>query len=102
VEPSISGSPILLTANFVWNPSASHFEEHRFIVSAYVIAADPSENESFFYYLADRYMTFDKYEVTIDDDGSHKTGLFVAEKPEILARLKRVKAEEERRKQAPH
>ncbi len=93
-ERTISPSPILVTANFVWGYEEGHFSDHRFIVSAYLLkeGLDP---EFFTYELDDRYMTLLKY--ASDDSAS----VLSSEKAEILSRLKRVKAEEERQQQAP-
>jgi hypothetical protein len=94
-ESSVSDAPILVTANYVWGDSEARFDDHRFIVSAYVLKTSLMAPEDFSYRLEDRYMTIRKY---ASDD---RTGVLAAEKPEILARLKRVKAEEERRKKTP-
>jgi hypothetical protein len=87
-EPSVSDAPIFVTADFVWGPLETHPENHRYIISVYLI--DRSTDR---YYLEDRYMTARKYE---GDLGFEKKEVLDGEKPEILARLKRVKAERER------
>jgi hypothetical protein len=46
------------------------------------------------YYLEDRYMTVRKYDL------DNNAGILGSEKPEILARLRRVKAEMERENKA--
>jgi len=99
-EASLSDAPIFVTADYVWGPSESHFDYHRFIVSAYVLKLrEPAFSDSFTYSLDDRYMTVRKYPSL--DDEKNKVDILGSEKPEIIARLKRVKAEAEReRKQA--
>jgi hypothetical protein len=92
-EPTISPSSIFVTANFVWGPSESHVDKHRYIISAYVI-----DDESSGYYLEDRYMTVLTYD---GEFGFEKTDVLVAERNEILTRLRRARAERERRQQAP-
>jgi len=91
-EPSISDAPIFITADAEWGIGEAHHDRHRYILSVYVMDEDES------YHLQDRYMTVRAYEETPNLD---KPEIFDGEKPEILARLQRVKAEEERRKQAP-
>jgi hypothetical protein len=86
-EPAVSESPILITADFVWELGENHPDNHRYIISAYVLNPDTDH-----YYLDDRYMTTRKYE---GDFGFDKAEVFVGEKPEIIARLKRAKAERE-------
>jgi hypothetical protein len=85
-EPGISESAIFLTAEFVQGPGPDegHYGPHRFIISAHFPIPDADGN---FYYLQDRYMTVRKYDYEKDD-------ILAAEKPEILARLQRVKAAE--------
>lgn len=90
---SISDAQIFLTAEYAWGSDEAHYDEHRYVVSAYVmkrtsIVDDPT------YYLEDRYMTVRKYDLENAD-------ILVSEKQEILARLARVKAETERQKQTP-
>jgi hypothetical protein len=81
-DSTISDAAIFVTANFVWGPDEAHYDKHRYIISAFVrqpsIIGDP-------YYLADQYMTVRKYDLDKDD-------ILASEKPEILARLRRVKA----------
>jgi hypothetical protein len=97
-DPSISDAPILLTADFEWSPDEARFDEHRFLISAYLMRSIlPGAADLFTYALEDRYLTVRKY-VTPD---STKAAILAAEKSEILARLKRVKAEEERRAKTP-
>jgi hypothetical protein len=91
-EPSISRTKIFVTADFAWGPDEGHYGEHRYTISAYVqkitFLLDTPH-----YYLADRYMTTRKYEL----DAS----ILASERQEILARLRRVKAESERHPQPP-
>ena len=87
--PSISGSPIFVTADYVWGPGESHYEDHRYIISTYVWKHS-SLTEDFRYYLEDTYMTVRKYDVDAD------ANVLSSEKTEILSRLKRVKDERER------
>ena len=91
VDSSISDAPIFVTADFVWGPDESHYSDHRYIISAYVRRAS-TLIDGLHYYLEDRYMTVHRYasEDNVDILGS--------EKQEILARLKRVKAEMDRQK----
>ena len=78
-NPAISQAQIFVTADFVWGPDESHYEPHRYIISAYTIF----ENR---YYLEDRYMTARKYDLDANAD------ILNSEKQEILARLRRIKA----------
>lgn len=91
-ETTISNSPIFITAEDVWGPDEAHYGEHRYIVSAYVRTYS-FELDDLSYHLADRYMTVRKYELESAD-------ILASEKPEILARLRRVKAEMERENKA--
>ena len=81
--PAVSDAPIFATADYVQGPDESHISEHRYIISTY--ARRPSTLvDGLYYYLEDQYMTVRKY-----SEGAH---ILNSEKPEILARLKRVKA----------
>jgi hypothetical protein len=84
--PEISDSKVFLTADGVWGPREAHYTDHRYIVSAYVRRPDDFDGRS--YYLADQFMSVRSY--------GYKNGelddVLGAEKPEILARLERVKA----------
>jgi hypothetical protein len=94
-DPSISDAPIFVTADFVWD-SDGHFSDHRFTISAYVLETPfLGLPDSFSYALDDRYMTVRKYPGLNADPGDPDAtaGVLNSEKPEILARLKRVKAE---------
>lgn len=83
-EATISDRKIFVTADFVWGDEG-HYAEHRFLISSYVWKdSPPADDES--YFLEDRYMTVRHYDLEAKDD------VLTAEKPEILARLKRVKA----------
>jgi hypothetical protein len=81
---SISDSKLFVTADYVWGPDDSHYGEHRYIISAYVRRSSSIlDNRS--YYLDDRYMTASKYNLDTNAD------VLGSEKPEIIARLRRVK-----------
>jgi hypothetical protein len=83
--PAISEAPVFVTADFVWGPGESHYEPHRYTVSAYVWQhSDLTDSDA--YWLDDRYMTARKYDLEAGDD------LLVSEKSEILARLGRIHA----------
>ena len=86
-EPAISESAMFLTAEFVWGagPEEGHYGPHRYIISAYFPSPSADDDR---YHLQDRYMTVRKYDY-------EKADILAAERPEILARLKRVKAAEE-------
>jgi len=74
---------IFVTADFVWGPDEAHYQNHRYIVSAYAYKHETlTDSES--YFLEDRYMTAKKYDLEGKDD------VLASEKPEILARLKRL------------
>ena len=90
--PALSDAPIFATADYVWGPDESHYSEHRYIVSTY--ARRPSSLlDGLRYYLEDQYMTTRKY-----GEGAQ---ILSSEKPEILARLRRVKAETQRPARKP-
>ncbi len=86
-DRTISDSPIFVTEDFVWGPDEAHYSPHRYIVSSYVLK-HPKELDGVFYYLEDRYMTTRTYNL----DTAPPPDILAAEKPEILARLRRVKA----------
>lgn len=90
-DTSLSDAPIFVTADFVWGPDEGHYSDHRYMISAYVRRAS-TLIDGLHYYLEDRYMTVRKY-------ASEDVDILGSEKQEILARLKRVKAEPERQKQ---
>jgi hypothetical protein len=75
--PSISGSKIFVTASYVLGEDEAHFFEHRYMISTYVRRGPD------LYQLADQYTTIHKYDAAKDH-------ILDAERPEILARLKRV------------
>jgi hypothetical protein len=92
-DTSISDAQIFVTADYVWGPDEGHYDKHRFIISAY--ARKPSSYaHGLFYYLGDRYMTVHRY----DSDAN----ILASEKQEILARLKRLKAETKLEQQEAH
>jgi hypothetical protein len=89
-DPAISESPIFLTAEFVWGPGESHYEPHRYMVSAYVfknveLLDDPV------YCLEDSYMTVRKYDLEAGGD------VLSSERQEILSRLVRAKLAADKR-----
>lgn len=84
-DSGTSSAQIFVTADAVWGPDEGHFGEHRYMISAYVLA--PSTGELHSYYLEDRYMTVRKY------DSEAKIEVLAPERQEILARLRRIKAE---------
>lgn len=81
--PSISNALIFLTADYVWGPDEGHIGEHRYLISAYVWKELPMLNYPT-YYLDDQYMTVKKYDV------EGRADVLGSEKPEIIARLKRL------------
>ncbi|HEV2202182.1 MAG TPA: hypothetical protein VGR73_20370 [Bryobacteraceae bacterium] len=97
-EPSISEAPIFLTAERFWGPEEPHFGDFRFMVSTYLLRFRP-DSESFHYDLEDQYLTARRYPTVFV--GTERPSLLDSEKPEILARLKRVKAEAERQARTP-
>jgi hypothetical protein len=90
--PAISDAPIFATADYVTGPDEAHYSEHRYIVSTYV-RRPSSPLDGLYYYLEDQYMTTRKYL-----ENAH---ILSSEKPEIIARLKRVKAENQRHPRTP-
>jgi hypothetical protein len=83
-DETISDAPIFLTAEYIWGPSEGHVDDHRYIVSAYVWSfSSLIVNQG--YFLQDRYMTARRY--TVADK------ILDGEKPDILARLRRLKAD---------
>jgi hypothetical protein len=90
---SISDAPIFVTADYKWGPDESHSSPHRYMVSAYV--RKPMAEGGDRYFLEDRYMTVRIY------DFDAKPDILTSEKPEILTRLRRVKAETARRRGTP-
>jgi hypothetical protein len=82
-DQTISSSPIFVTADFVWGPDEAHYDNHRYIVSAYVYRHQALlDNDS--YFLGDRYMTANKYNSDAGND------VLASEKQEAFARLKRL------------
>jgi len=82
-DSSLSEGQMFLTADYAWGPDEGHFGEHRYTISVYVLDHD-------LYYLADRYMTVRKYDLETAD-------VLGSEKHEILARLRRIRAETQKR-----
>jgi hypothetical protein len=83
-EPSISDAKIFVTADYEWGPDEAHYDDHRYIISAYLFLKSPLTGDSS-YYLQDRYMTLRKYDLESNDD------VLALEKQEIVSRLLRVK-----------
>jgi hypothetical protein len=83
-EPSLSDSQIFILADYVWGPGESTHEPHRYLISAYVRKLTAAFDTPH-YYLQDRYMTARKY------DPQKKQDILATERPEILARLARIK-----------
>jgi hypothetical protein len=78
-EPALSDGKIFVTADYSWGPDEGHYGEHRYEISAYVWK-EP------FYTRADRYVTSSRYDLEAGAD------VLGSERPEILARLKRLAA----------
>jgi hypothetical protein len=91
-DAAISEASIFVTADYVLGPDESHYSEHRYIISAYAWRFS-SLTVDFSYYLEDRYMTAHKYDWERD--------ILNSERQEILARLKRLKAETKLQQRAP-
>jgi hypothetical protein len=83
-DPTSSDAQFFVTADNVWGRDESHFSPHRYIVSAYTRQRS-QELDDFYYYLEDRYMTARSY------DGEAGADVLAAERPEIIARLRRLK-----------
>jgi hypothetical protein len=82
-EPAISDEPIFLVADYAAGSDEAHYGPHRYIISAYF------PNRSFddgVYLLEDRYMTIRLYDLQSNAD------VLGSERPEVLSRLRRVKA----------
>ncbi len=97
-DKSLSPSPIFVVADGVILPEEVHFGEHRYTVSAYVLTLRP-DSETLHYDLRDQYMTSGTYSSIVT--ANEKFDILDSEMPEILARLKRVKAETERQANSP-
>jgi hypothetical protein len=93
-DSAISEAPIFVTADYILGPDESHYSDHRYIISAYVLKSSSLLNGRY-YYLEDRYMTARAYVSDVHTD------ILGSEKQEILARLSRPKAETDPRQQAP-
>jgi hypothetical protein len=93
-DSAISDAQIFVTADYVWGPDESHYSEHRYIISAYVLKPSSILDDSY-YYLEDRYMTVQKYDL------EGKADVLASEKQEILARLRKVKAGAKPQQRAP-
>jgi hypothetical protein len=89
-DSTISDAKIFVTADYVWGPGECHVCDHRYMISAYVLRSQKPllDDDNWQYDLQDRYMTARKYS---EDDK-----VLNAEKPEIIARLKRVKQQSAR------
>ncbi|MGH9648731.1 MAG: hypothetical protein ACRD4E_18165 [Bryobacteraceae bacterium] len=82
-DSTISDEPIVLTADAAAGPNEVHYGEHRYEISAYVRRHD--DVLDLYYFLEDRYMTAQKYDLENAD-------ILNSEKPDILARLRRAKS----------
>ena len=84
-EATISSQTMFLLAEYAQDSDEFHYGRHRYIISAYF----PNRaNGGGIYLLEDRYMTARAYDLGAGAD------VLGSEKPEILARLRRVKAAE--------
>ena len=91
-DPAISDAQIFVTADYIWGPDESHYSQHRYIISAYVLKPSSLLLGRRSYYLEDRYMTAHKYDLEANAD------VLAAEKPEIISRLRRLKPQEKPRR----
>jgi hypothetical protein len=85
----ISDAVIFVTATYEWGPDESHYSPHRYTISVYVLLSSELLDDRR-YFLDDQYLTVRKYDLEDNDD------VLASEKAEILARLKRVKAERDK------
>jgi|GEM_PF-1810396 len=85
---AISKAAIFVTADFVQGPEEGHYGEHRYMISTYVFGLSREIDR---YYLQDRHMTLQKYDLDA------KTDILFSEKQESLDRLRRIKADTERK-----
>ena len=83
-DSTISAAKIFVTADFVWGSDESHYDGHRFIISAYALK-HPALTGDLAYYLEDRYMTARKYDLDANEN------VLTSEKREIIARLRRLR-----------
>jgi hypothetical protein len=90
-DSTISTAPIFVTADWVSGPDEAHYTPHRYIISSYVLKPLSLLVDGLFYYLEDRYMTVQKYDLEANED------ILDREKPEVTSRLLRVKTESERK-----
>jgi hypothetical protein len=83
-DSAISDTPVFVTSNYVCGPDESHYSDHRYTISAYVLKSSAMVY-ALYYYLDDRYMTAKKYarDERVDD-------ILAAEKHGVLARLRRL------------
>jgi hypothetical protein len=91
MESEISASPIFVVADAIWGPDETHYSEHRFVISAFVLLPSSLLDDPQ-YFLDDRYMTVRKYNQDANDQ------ILQSERTEILTRLTKAKAERERKK----
>jgi hypothetical protein len=82
---AISDTPIFVVADYVWGPDESHYTPHRYSISSYVLKPSTLVDDQL-YYLEDRYMTVNRYDLEANDD------VLTSEKAEIFTRLRRLKA----------
>jgi hypothetical protein len=90
-DPAISDARIFVTADAtpIPGPDESHYSDHRFIVSAYLLKTCDVLDEPH-YFLQDQFMTVRKYSSDLRVD------ILASEKPEILRRLRLVKLESDK------
>ena len=93
-DPIISPAKIFVTADFVWGPDESHYSNHRYIISAYILRHTALLDDPY-YYLQDQYMTARSYDL-------EKAHILSSEKPEIVARLRRLKSASRTVQTVPH
>ena len=87
-DPAISGAKIFITADAVWRREEGHFGEHRVLISAYLFKPRGYDNVEPYYQFEDQYLSVHSYDLT----AVPPIDVLGAEKAEILARLRRVKA----------
>jgi hypothetical protein len=93
-DPVISSAKVFVTAEFSWGPDESHYSPHRYIISAYVLKHTDLLDDPY-YYLEDQYMTARSYDL-------EKAHILNSERPEIVARLRPLKANAKTIQPAPH
>jgi hypothetical protein len=77
--PGLSPMPVLITADFVWAESETHFAHHRYRITSYVY-----DKQKGLYARRDQYVTAEQYPGL---DESDAVEVLAPEKPIILSRL---------------